>query len=138
MYSTGLGNMLTILGLVNLIWVVGLTFLVLQNKTFLKKLFPSQGQDFKEKLDEVLKERRSLGHVQKMALKRYNPYKDTGGDQSFSVALLDGLGNGLVVTSLHSRSGTRVFAKPVKEGKEEKFEFSDEEKETVKEALCQN
>jgi hypothetical protein len=68
-------------------------------------------------------------------LLRYNPYEDTGGDQSFSLALLDNDGNGVVVTSLHSRSGTRVFSKPVILGKASQFQFSKEEDEVIKKAL---
>ena len=47
---------------------------------------------------------------------RFNPFSDTGGDQSFSIALLDGAGDGLVISSLFGRAETRVFAKPVENG----------------------
>lgn len=142
MYPDGLGIVAVLVG-VSIIWSAVLTFLMWRERLFLKKLFPQQGKSFKDRLEELFKEvtslegfkRQSLEHVQKVALKRYNPYQDTGGDQSFSLALLDALGNGVVLTSLHSRAGTRVFAKPVKGGKEEKFEFSDEETEVVKLAL---
>jgi hypothetical protein len=118
--------------------------LVWQNRLFLKKLFPEKKGTFKDKLEEVLKsvagledfKKESLGYLQKVSLIRYNPYKDTGGDQSFSLALLNGLGDGLVITSLHSRVSTRIFAKPVKGGKEDKFEFSEEEKEVIEKALA--
>lgn len=144
MYPDGLGLLWVLIG-VNIVWTAGLTFLVWQNKDFLRKLFPTEGKAFREKLNEVLEEvksleefkRESLKHIQKMALKRYNPYRDTGGDQSFSLSLLDGQGTGLVVTSLHSRSGTRVFAKPVKQGKEDGFKFSDEEEEVVAQAAAE-
>lgn len=144
MYPDGLGLLWVLIG-VNIVWTAGLTFLVWQNKDFLRKLFPTEGKAFREKLNEVLEEvksleefkRESLRHIQKMALKRYNPYRDTGGDQSFSLSLLDGQGTGLVVTSLHSRSGTRVFAKPVKQGKEDGFKFSDEEEEVVAQAAAE-
>lgn len=68
-----------------------------------------------------------LDDIQKVGLIRYNPFSDTGGNQSFVLALLDGEGTGVVITSLHSREATRVFAKPVKEGKESGYEFSKEE-----------
>lgn len=113
-----------------------------KNREFLKSLFPKKGENFQDKLTEILREvgrvdefrKQSLEYIQKVALKRYNPYQDTGGDQSFSVALLNRRGNGIVVTSLHSRSGTRVFAKPVAGGNAGKVELSKEEKEVVKEA----
>jgi hypothetical protein len=140
MYSDGESVVAWVLVLV-IGWLLGLSFLVWKNNSFTKKLFPKKG-DFKDKLEEVLDEVRNLEefkkqskkHLQRVALKRYNPYQDTGGDQSFSVALLDDDNNGIVVTSLHSRTGTRVFAKPVKVGKEDNFRFSDEEKAVVKEA----
>lgn len=125
------------------IWLLGLSYLVWENNHFLNKLFPRDGKGFKDRLNEVLKEiedwedfkKRSVGYTQKVVLKRYNPYHDTGGDQSFSVAFLDGKGDGVVVTSLHSRAGTRVFAKAVGKGQEDKTQFSQEEKEVVQQAM---
>lgn len=78
----------------------------------------------------------SLRHVQKVALKRFNPFGDTGGDQSFSMALLDKYGDGIVLSSLHGRAGTRLYAKPVEKGKAVAYEFSEEELEVVKLALA--
>ncbi|HEY6957683.1 MAG TPA: DUF4446 family protein [Candidatus Limnocylindria bacterium] len=73
--------------------------------------------------------------IQKIAVVRYNPFNDTGGDQSFAIALLDPLGNGAVVSSLHSRTDTRVFAKPVQSGRS-KYPLSDEEQEAIRKALA--
>lgn len=73
--------------------------------------------------------------IQKVGVIRYNPFSDTGGDQSFAIALLDALGNGVVVSSLHSRTDTRVFAKPVHGGRS-KFQLSDEEQDAIKKALA--
>ena len=72
--------------------------------------------------------------IQKVGVIRYNPFSDAGGDQSFAVALLDAEGNGLVVSSLHSRTETRVFAKPVRAGRST-YSLSDEEQQAVKKAL---
>ena len=125
------------------IWLGGVTYLLWSLRQFLQKLFPDGEGSFRNRLDEVLQqirfvkefEERCKKNLQKVALKRFNPYNDTGGDQSFTVSLLDGNGDGLVVTSLHARSGTRVFAKPIKNGKESGVELSEEEKEVVKEAI---
>lgn len=76
--------------------------------------------------------RRSL---QRVGLVRFNPFEDTGGNQSFALALLDANGDGLVVSSLHSRGGTRVYAKAVVAGKSEAA-LSDEETRAVREALA--
>jgi uncharacterized protein DUF4446 len=73
--------------------------------------------------------------IQKVAVIRYNPFSDTGGDQSFAIAMLDSLGNGVVLSSLHSRTDTRVFAKPVQGGRS-KFQLSDEEQDAIKKALA--
>lgn len=55
--------------------------------------------------------------VQRVGLVRFNPFDDTGGDQSFALVLLDAVGDGVVLSSLHSRSGTRFYAKPVQAGR---------------------
>ena len=55
-----------------------------------------------------------------------------GGNQSFSLAVLDQEGSGVIISALHSRDSTRVYAKPVVLGKESKYSLSDEEKEAVK------
>lgn len=73
--------------------------------------------------------------IQKIAVIRYNPFADTGGDQSFAIALLDSLGNGVVLSSLHSRTDTRVFAKPVQSGRS-RYQLSDEEQDAIKKALA--
>jgi hypothetical protein len=54
--------------------------------------------------------RYSLQHAE---LVRFNPFRDTGGDQSFALALADSDGNGVVLSSLHTRDMTRVYAKPL-------------------------
>ena len=73
-----------------------------------------------------------INHVQKVGLVRFNPFAETGGDQSFCLALLDNEDNGLVISSLHSRETTRVYAKPVKKGKEVSYLLSEEEKRAIK------
>ena len=55
-------------------------------------------------------------HLQTLTLKRFNPFGDTGGDQSFLLAILDGNKDGIVITSLHSRENTRFYVKSVKGG----------------------
>lgn len=73
-------------------------------------------------------------NFQKYALTRFNPFEDTGGDQSFVAAILDGQNNGLVISSLHSRGATRVYAKQVEGGKDTTHKFSREEREVVEKA----
>ena len=51
--------------------------------------------------------------IHKVGVVRFNPFKDIGGDQSFALALLDGKNSGVVISSLHTREGTRIYSKPV-------------------------
>jgi len=71
--------------------------------------------------------------IQKVSIIRFNPFKDTGGDQSFAIALLDSEDNGLIISSLFARQGTRVYSKPIKNGKS-KYPLSKEELEALKKA----
>lgn len=73
-------------------------------------------------------------HIQKIGLLRFNPFKDTGGDQSFILALTDGHDTGVVISGLYSRSGTRWYAKQIIKGKGVEHELSNEEQEAVKKA----
>ena len=69
----------------------------------------------------------SQTHFQKSGFVRFNPFSDTGGDQSFSFCLLDQQNNGIVITSLHSRNTTRLYAKQVVYDGLKRDNFSDEE-----------
>ncbi|MEA2113157.1 MAG: DUF4446 family protein [Patescibacteria group bacterium] len=71
--------------------------------------------------------------IQKVAMVRFNPFKETGGNQSFVIALLDSRNDGLVITSLFTRQGNRVYGKPIKNGKS-KYPLSKEELEALKKA----
>jgi hypothetical protein len=73
--------------------------------------------------------------IQKVGVVRFNPFADTGGDQSFAVALLDAEGNGVVLSSLHGRADTRIFAKSVQRGRS-KHALSDEEQDAIRKALA--
>lgn len=73
--------------------------------------------------------------IQKVGVVRYSAFTDTGGDQSFAIALLDSEGTGIIVSSLHSRTDTRVFAKPVQAGRS-RYPLSDEEQDAIRKALA--
>jgi hypothetical protein len=77
-------------------------------------------------------EKDGLLHIQKIGLIRFNPFKDTGGDQSFILSLVDAEESGVVITGLYSRSGTRWYAKRVVRGKGVEHELSDDEKRSLK------
>jgi hypothetical protein len=69
----------------------------------------------------------------RVGLVRYNPFEETGGNQSFALALLDVEGNGWVLSSLHARTGTRVYAKAITRGRSDTA-LSDEESEAIRKA----
>jgi hypothetical protein len=73
--------------------------------------------------------------IQRVGLIRFNPFEETGGNQSFALSLLDARGDGFVVSSLHSRSGTRVYAKSLAAGQSD-VPLSTEEGEAVELALA--
>ena len=74
----------------------------------------------------------SLGRI---GLVRYNPFEETGGNQSFALAVIDANGDGFVVSSLHARQATRVYGKAVNRGAAETA-LSDEESEALRQALA--
>ena len=92
-----------------------------------------QRVDALNKLHQEL-ERLSQRTIQRVGVVRFNPFADTGGDQSFAIALLDAEGNGIVLSSLHSRTDTRVFAKQVQSGRS-RHALSDEEQDAIRKAL---
>ena len=79
-------------------------------------------------------DQRSQRSLQHIGLVRYNPFDDTGSDQSFVLALLDDRRDGVVISSLHGRANTRIFAKPVTDGSSS-HNLSDEEAEAIRIAV---
>lgn len=74
--------------------------------------------------------------VQKVGVVRFNAFDDTGSDLSFTVALLDSFGDGVVISSLFGRDETRTYAKPVNRG-QSSYHLSVEEKEAISKAMEQ-
>lgn len=108
---------------------------ILESILNLQKDFKKDLSKFEKQTEEISVTMKS--HIQKLGLTRFNPFNETGGDQSFSLCLLDDYDNGFVISCLHTRDRTRVYAKPVKSGKS-KYRLSDEEKKAIKQALKQN
>ena len=88
-----------------------------------------------EELENLKKE--SKFSVQKIGIVRYNPFSEVGGDQSFSIALLNGNNDGIVITSLYAREENRVYGKPIKAGVSE-YSLSEEEKQAIEKAKYGN
>ena len=72
-----------------------------------------------------------LRHV---GLVRFSPFHDTGGDQSFSLAILDSNGDGVVLSGLHSRREHRLYAKPVVR-RESSYPLTVEERRAIEAAV---
>ena len=136
-----------------LIWNVVLTFLFFRNSKKTKQFFETDKGNIYELLvssinhskkveahsAQIEKELARIGDIiknsfQKTAIVRYNPFKDTGGNQSFSLAILDLDNNGFIITSMHSRESSRVYAKPVTKGRST-HNLSAEEIEVFSEAI---
>ncbi len=82
--------------------------------------------------------RLGLQSIHKTEVIRFNPFKEVGSNQSFCVALLNGKNSGVVISSIHTREGTRVYAKPVVSGTEAGHQFTDEEKDAIANASKQD
>jgi len=78
-------------------------------------------------------ERIAPATIRKVGFIRFNPFENTGGDQSFALALLDGSENGVIISSLYTREGVRVYAKEIAAGAS-KHPLSDEEKQALERA----
>lgn len=74
-------------------------------------------------------------HIQRIGIVRFNPFADTGGAQSFTMSLLDGQDNGIVITSLYARTGNRWYVKEVQKGTGKDIELSREEQAAIKKAV---
>lgn len=72
--------------------------------------------------------------IQKIGIVRYNAFKDTGSDLSFTLALLDEKDNGVVLNGIYSREMSNIYAKPVEKG-ESKYTLSEEEREAISKAM---
>lgn len=79
----------------------------------------------------------AIKSLNRVGMVRFNPFKDVGGDQSFSLALLNGKNNGFIISSLYTREGTRIYCKAIINGKTEKHILTDEEEKAIKIAIKQ-
>ncbi len=92
-------------------------------------------QSLESLVEELRKENKKA--TQKVGLTRFNPFSNTGGDQSFSVALLDGENNGVLITSFYSNERSSVYGKPIEKGKS-KYALCEEEKKAIEKAMNGN
>ncbi|OGE88366.1 MAG: hypothetical protein A3J07_01030 [Candidatus Doudnabacteria bacterium RIFCSPLOWO2_02_FULL_49_13] len=103
--------------------------LIDQNRSISK--ITQQIKEIDESLDTIFTGNRN--NIQKVGFVRFNPFDDAGGNISFTLALLNAKDEGVVMSSLHGRDGTRVYAKAVKAGRSE-TQLTEEEMQAIKDA----
>jgi hypothetical protein len=135
-----------------LVWVIILSVALFQVNRKNKLFFDDDSKNLRELVTRAINEYRAItqrsakieesldqiakiinNSYQKLALVRYNPFSDTGSDQTFSLALLDLNNNGFVITSIHGRDLNRVYAKEIVNGKS-RHNLSAEEEEAIRRA----
>lgn len=136
------------------IWLIVITFLYSRNLTRLKALTKGiSKRDLRSIIENIQRDSRltnqqittikktlksiqldAQSHYQALGFMRYNPFSDTGGNQSFCLCLLDRHGDGVVISSLHSRGQTRAYAKKIKGGHSLGYTLSKEERAVIKQA----
>ena len=103
----------------------------------------AQVRDLRKEVEELRAElvttRRELADaIRHVSVVRYDAFQDLAGRMSFSAAMLDDAGDGLVISALNGRSETRAYAKGVKGGIAVAGSFSPEEQEAVDKARGKN
>lgn len=140
------------------VWVIALTVLYARFYLFYSKISRGSKKDSLLKLleDVIGREQANLAHIktnseqikkleeksllniQKVGLLRFNPFNDTGGDHSFILCLLDAHDTGVIISGLHTRSGTRWYAKKVTRGKGVEHALSKDEEKALQSATYFN
>lgn len=72
--------------------------------------------------------------IQKIGLVRYNAFKDTGSDLSFTLAILNEENTGVVLNGIYGRDMSNIYAKSVEKGQSKNI-LSEEEKEAISKAI---
>lgn len=126
-------NLIIILVIVNIVWLAGVSFVVFRLQRTITSAFHTDADaNIVTVVGEIRKTIAAMGkqheqldaaaaklqesadnHLQRIGFVRFNPFSETGGDQSFSVSLLNNHGTGVVLTGLHGRDRARMYAKPI-------------------------
>lgn len=92
----------------------------------------NKNKDIEMHLNDI--DRTLLRCIQKVSITRFNAFDDTGSDQSYSIAYLDGNDNGVVITSIFARESSTTYGKPIVGGKS-KYALSAEEIKVINKAV---
>ncbi len=141
------------LSLVLIIWNILLTLLLLYGWFMLRGFFPHKKRGLYKVIEDTLEkgdrikeniislqsqlsnvQKEGLHYYKKFGIVRFNPFERIGGEQSYSVALLNEDKSGFVMTFLYMREGMRVYIKEVKNGKGSGVDLSHEEEKAIVQA----
>lgn len=152
--SQNAGIILVFAILIFLFWNVFLEIRLKREKQRINIFFKGKrAEDLEEIISEILKrqrdEERAINKIlekianlekltsfsiQKVGVVRFNPFQETGGNQSFSLVFLNQKDSGVSISSYHSKEGTRIYTKPIING-HSKFPLSKEEEQAIKKAI---
>lgn len=157
-HTIGTENFMLILASLNIVLLIAFIIVVIKvlginkkYKNFMQKL--GNGKNIEEDLEnymykvervekqnaEIMNSIQQLDNdfeksIQKVGIVRYNAYKDTGSDLSFTLAMLDENNNGVVLNGIYSRETSNIYAKPVENAKST-YILSEEEQEAIRRAI---
>ena len=133
-----------------LVWLGLLSIIILYSASIIIKLFSAKNRGLKQTIYDVLEGQTKTNkeiveikkaiaqhvkeaqhHFYKTALVRFNPFERLGGQQSYSLAILNEKNSGLVLTFLYTKEGVRTYVKEVFLGKGGEVELSKEEKQAI-------
>jgi len=109
---------------------VSLEHIVTENNQLISRqteLLEKQSDNIKVLQEDILSAFQNIGVI------RFNPFKETGGNQSFAIALLNNKNDGVIISSLYTRERVNIFAKPITNGSSE-FKLTGEEHEALNKA----
>lgn len=92
----------------------------------------TQLEELQPRLDHA--ERVANMSAHKIGFIRFNPFHDTGGDNSFVLVLLDAENTGVMISSLFAREGVRIYGKAINRGRS-KYQLSEEERSALEETM---
>ena len=146
-----LGLLCILLTIFFIVLIVKFNKLNKRYNNFIKKM--SKGNNFEETLNvymnkvnnvcnqngEIIEYCKKLENniskcIKKVGIVRYNAFKDTGSDLSFTLALLNEENTGVVLNGIYSREMSNIYAKPIKNGKST-YTVSEQEQEAINKAI---
>ena len=137
--SVGIEKIILFVLIFNVVLLIGFIINIIKTnaiskkyKNFMQKLGEGKNIEIAKFIEQWDKDFEKS--IQKVGIIRYNAYKDTGSDLSFTLALLDENNNGVVLNGIYSREMSNIYAKPIENGKST-YTLSDEEQKAIERAI---